>query len=377
MKLWCCSLDTTVGMVGGVMAALYLVMGVVAVVWVVFTNDVIAQNVGRVIEVNTFDDVYQDLRSFEEIDNTLVFLILALVISALGIVTSLILIIGVMRSSSCMLLPWLAWHVVIVLCCLGSGLYLLVYFLLLVDEIEEEKAVASAGPVLAGILLIFLWVLVDQLYLHLKQTQLTIQVGNILTSSSTSLNNYQSYTIRSNMSSSSNYSGRNKKPLDKVKHIKRTKQLKRKSRSLEHIMDSLSNLSNSSFHSDDYRGNIQAIKTLPHMKLCRDKTKYSNNTIRSVSSAKSVSIHPQVTEYHYQEHQEKKRGGNPGEEWEDGVSVDFSDETDEEIENIDMQISTVPRPIYPTLDSKQAWTNRRTLTKEQIIDLYCPSDVAL
>ena len=142
-------------------------------------------------------------------------------------------------------------------------------------------------------------------------------------------------------------------------------------------MDSLSNLSNSSFHSDDYRGNNQAIKPLPHMKLCRDKTKYSNNTIRSVSSAKSVSIHPKVTEYYYQEHQEKKRVGDTGEEWEDGVSVDFSDETDEEIENIDMQISTVPCPIYPTLDSKQAWTNRRTLTKEQIIDLYCPSDVAL
>ena len=38
IKSWCCSLDTAVGVMGGGMAALYLVVGVVAVGWAVLHN---------------------------------------------------------------------------------------------------------------------------------------------------------------------------------------------------------------------------------------------------------------------------------------------------------------------------------------------------
>ena len=65
LKPWCCSLDTAVGVVGGVMAALYLVVGVVAVGWSVIQHFSSSLVVGSVVEVDSLDDVYGDLEQLE------------------------------------------------------------------------------------------------------------------------------------------------------------------------------------------------------------------------------------------------------------------------------------------------------------------------
>ena len=101
----CCSLDTAAMVVGGGMAAIYLILGVLAVGWVVIHYLGVSQAVGIVIEVDSFDEAYGDLAA--ESDDTLVFGLIVVIISFLGIVSCLALIVGVLRRSSCFLLLWL------------------------------------------------------------------------------------------------------------------------------------------------------------------------------------------------------------------------------------------------------------------------------
>ena len=51
----CCSLETTAMVVGGGMAAIYLIFGVPAVGWVVIHYLGVSQNVAIVFEVDRFD----------------------------------------------------------------------------------------------------------------------------------------------------------------------------------------------------------------------------------------------------------------------------------------------------------------------------------
>ena len=62
------------------------------------------------------------------------------------------------------------------MCLLCSGLYLVIYFLLLLEERSVTNAILSLVPILAGIFLIFPWVLVDQLYVKYKQTSIIIEM---------------------------------------------------------------------------------------------------------------------------------------------------------------------------------------------------------
>ena len=76
------------------------------------------------------------------------------------------------------------------MCLLCSGLYLVIYFLLLLEERSVTNAILSLVPILAGIFLIFPWVLVDQLYVKYKQTSIIIEMdpgGNPLGRSLSSL----------------------------------------------------------------------------------------------------------------------------------------------------------------------------------------------
>ena len=63
------------------------------------------------------------------------------------------------------------WYV-----CSLLGLYLVIYFLLLLEERNVTNAILSLVPILAGIFLIFPWVLVDQLYVKYKQTSIIIEM---------------------------------------------------------------------------------------------------------------------------------------------------------------------------------------------------------
>ena len=305
-------------------------------------------------------------------------------------------VIGVVRRCSCFLLPWLAWHVVMVLACLGSGLYILVHFLLLVEERAEEKAVLGAAPLLAGVFLIFLWVLVDQLYIQLRQTQLTIEVENPLSKSTSNLTMSTRHTTSTLRSTRSQHSLRSLRPAKKRSHLRRQED-GRKSRSLEHILDSSSYSSNSSYQSENISCKLQGLTTLPRLRRCPDNpdtfsaymvsSNYAGNTdtirsCKSVTSGKSVFIHPQVVEYHYDHHEEAKEIGN--EEGVDEATIDFSDDADDSLnmEEILTDTQTLPPPIYPSLESRKSWNgkfheNRKIFTKDQIIDFYCPPDIKI
>ena len=69
----------------------------------------------------------------------------------------------------------------------NSGLYLVIYFLLLLEERNVTNAILSLIPILSGIFLIFPWVLVDQLYVKCKQTKIIIEMNNPITRSISSL----------------------------------------------------------------------------------------------------------------------------------------------------------------------------------------------
>ena len=56
LRQCCCSLDTAVGVGGGVMAAMYLVVVVVAVGWVVLHSGGDGLEVGSVVEVDSLDE---------------------------------------------------------------------------------------------------------------------------------------------------------------------------------------------------------------------------------------------------------------------------------------------------------------------------------
>ena len=64
-----------------------------------------------------------------------------------------------------------------VITCHVSGLYLVIYFLLLLEERNVTHAILSLVPILAGIFLILPWVVVDQLLVSMRAaTQLVISV---------------------------------------------------------------------------------------------------------------------------------------------------------------------------------------------------------
>ena len=119
---------------------------------------------------------------------------------------------------------------------------------------------------------------------------------------------------------------------------------------------------------------------------------------RSLVSAKSVKIDPEVREYHYRGRQEgyhnpvveqgleEAEGGrcrvlegqeDPG-SWQEGVQqVDSAQEQQQGdlVEAEEGQSEVLPAPVYPTLDWRE---RRRGLTRDQIIDYYCqPGDAVL
>ena len=76
-------------------------------------------------------------------------------------------------------------------------------------------------------------------------------------------------------------------------------------------------------------------------------------SVRSLASVKSVTIHPEVTEYHYRGRSEAGSYHNPPTEEEEEATLAPED---------------VPAPVYPSLDWRE---KRRGLTRDQIIGYYC------
>jgi hypothetical protein len=160
------------------------------------------------------------------------------------------------------------------------------------------------------------------------------------------------------------------------RHHHRQKESNRKSRSLEHILDSSSNSSNSTYKDEiisrcpDNANTFRAYMDSPQ-DFFVGKTG-TMRSCRSIASCKSVTIHPQVTEYHYSDGEEEEKDKE--------VNMDFTDVNDvieekKKDEAIMNAYEKLPSPIYPALNGKTYWKSkinerRKSFGKDQIIDFY-------
>ena len=304
---WCCpSLHTTVITLNIALTSTYLLtIGASVVCWVLHANRV-NQVQGTVIEVDSLSDIDKDdLGSVaeEETDVVLVLLVVLICVSLLGLVTTLLLSIGVVRARTELFLPWLVWHMLTILGSIGSGLYLVIHFLLLLEERSVTNAILSLIPILAGIFLIFPWVIVDQLYVKYKQTKIIIEMDNPIKRSMSSLSiisRQPTDTLRSNRSNKSKVSSKSVRSVKK-RNDQRNR-LCRKSRSLELILDNASSYNSSSTTIEQL--GAAGLTTLPRLRRCRenpgmwraeysgDNNNYSDTirSYRSVNSVKSVQV---------------------------------------------------------------------------------------
>merc|ERR1712154_505338 len=361
---WCClSLHNLVITLNIALTSTYLLtIGASVVCWVLHANKA-NQIQGTVIEVDSLSDIdNNDLGPVgeEEIDVVVILLVILISVSVLGLVTTLLLSLGVMRARAELFLPWLVWHMLTILGSIGSGLYLVIHFLLLLEERSVTNAILSLIPILAGIFLIFPWVIVDQLYVKYKQTKIIIEMENPIKRSMSSLSiisRQPTDTMRSTKSKVSSKSVRSVK-----KRNDQRQRLCRKSRSLEHILDNTSYNSSSSGVATTISTIEQlgaaGLTTLPRLRRCENKpgmwrAEYDNNnytdtirSYRSVNSVKSVQISNRVTEFHYSDS-------------ESPPDLSFNDDTTPDIRPVDAgDISEklqLPTPVYPTINKNKTW----------------------
>ena len=114
-------------------------------------------------------------------------LAVCLALAVFGLLTSILLLAGVRSSVRMLFLPWLIFNVLIIISLLGAGLYLIILFTLLLEQPDYLRAALSSPLVLLGIFLIFVWVLVDQLFLALGHRKLLVRVTSSFRGSRASL----------------------------------------------------------------------------------------------------------------------------------------------------------------------------------------------
>ena len=354
-------------------------------------------------------------------------------LALLGLLTAVLLLIAVRTSSRLLFLPWLIFNVLVIVSLLASGLFLVVHFTLLLEERDYLSAALSSPVLLLGIFLIFIWVLVDQLFISLGQRKLLVRVASSFRGSRASLTSSRQrggldtpascrslHSLpRKGRSRSAPRSAPSRRRLKedgyRVKEFSCRLELPGsrggRSRSLEHILGSSSSEESSVYSRQ------QCVASLPRLRKSREQPgmwrgdqefqernqefqegnqefqergavterlprkggrgqekEYGTlRSLRSLGSMKSVTIHPEVTEYHY--------GGRgleegayhnplPEEELEQEV---VQEQVKEQVQG--QEEEQVPAPVYPSLD----WRERRKgLTRDQIIGYYCqPGDAVL
>jgi len=368
----CCSLLPTVQAVAVTVASLHLAAAATATSLYCFHLSTLvgeAREVDRVKEIGSLEEAYStqlSLPSPPPVPSFPAFpLLLATLALALpGFIFSLLVIRGAMRSAPRLLLPWLVIQVLVILSCLAGGLYLVIAFTLISKERDLSRACAGLGPIGLAVLLILLWLPVDQLYIRLKRSSaLVIELTPGLRRS------------QSKLSCSTLASARSLSTIGGKKHQQRGAMLKsrsrtsvvssrllnkdlmaERSRSLELILSSQGSSSPTPPGSLLFPAVHPGTQTLPRLRPCREapgtfsagptwKATDTLRSCRSLASVKSVSIHPEVTEYRY------KNGG-------------------------DSELVDGPLPGVEWLT--RLGERRRGLTKDQIIDIYCTqADVAL
>ena len=155
MRLQCCKLYTAVYSIGLCLTALYSLAGVCIVVWFIVCN---------------YEDDFHHTRHhhtlrMESMLGSLAVMGSVLVIATIGLVSCLLLILGVKTKQRLLILPWQVFHAVAVLGSTGGGLYQAIHYTRRADTLLACLAIL---PILGGILFIFFCMLVHQLTIRMK-----------------------------------------------------------------------------------------------------------------------------------------------------------------------------------------------------------------
>ena len=127
------------------------------------TQSVIKEN-----KKHTQTDTHLYLYQMETMMDSLAVMGAVLVITFMGLLTCLLLILGVRTQQRLLLLPWQLYHCGVILACFGGGLYQILHFTVLSDSRDSFQAAFSLFPFVGGMFFIFIWVLVHQLAIRLR-----------------------------------------------------------------------------------------------------------------------------------------------------------------------------------------------------------------
>ena len=158
----CCKLETAVYVIGIILTTLYLAVGLGGVIWFVLCHMDESEVMTRLKELY--------ILKMETMMDSLAVMAAVLVITFLGLLTCLLLILGVRTEQRLLLLPWQLYHCGVILASFGGGIYQILYFTVLSssDKKESFQACFALFPLVGGLFFIFIWVLVHQLAIRLR-----------------------------------------------------------------------------------------------------------------------------------------------------------------------------------------------------------------
>ena len=417
---------------------LYLLLALGSSAWFVLQTSQPASS-SQVAEIGAMEEAWTVVVQPRSLRISVPVLAVCLGLAFLGFLTAVLLLLGVRTSSRLLFLPWLIFNVLVIVSLLASGLFLVIHFTLLLEERDYLSAALSSPVLLLGIFLIFIWVLVDQLFISLGQRKLLVRVASSFRGSRASLTSSRHRGGLDTPASCRSLHSLPRKSRSAPRSAPSRRRLKEdgyrvkefscrlelpgsrggRSRSLEHILGSSSSEESSVYSRQ------QCVASLPRLRKSReqpgmwrgdqeflegnqefqegnqefqegnqefqergavterlprrggrgkDVTEKEYGTLRSLrslGSMKSVTIHPEVTEYHY--------GGRVLEQGAYHNPLP-EEELEQEQEVVEEQVQgqgeeQVPAPVYPSLDWRE---RRRGLTRDQIIGYYCqPGDAVL
>ena len=156
----CCKLETAVYAIGIILTTTYLVVGLGGVIWFVLCHMEDSEVMTKLKELY--------LLKMETMMDSLAVMGAVLVVTFMGLLTCLLLILGVRTEQRLLLLPWQLYHLGVILACFGGGLYQVLHFTVLTDGKDAFQACFALFPIVTGLFVIFIWVLVHQLAIRLR-----------------------------------------------------------------------------------------------------------------------------------------------------------------------------------------------------------------
>ena len=142
--------DRVVRCIGAVLAGMYLLLGLAFVILFILVNK------GNISDEQLVFNLYKSY----------VLLTVILVILFIGFLTSIMIIVGVHTNKNFFILPWLVFHLLSILVMVIGGTALLLHFI--VNKNQLKRATICSIPIVAGIMLMFLWVKVYQQMFYIK-----------------------------------------------------------------------------------------------------------------------------------------------------------------------------------------------------------------